>query len=299
MWDDLLLLLENNPVFGLVLYVAIFILCALLFVPVTFPTILAGYLYRPTVFAIFIVLIASQLSIISALYIAQIVFPLFNYRPTTTSAKQLVIAISSLGEQGWFCLITGAWIVFLMRLSPIFPFGITNYLLAATTITTPQVLIGSFFGNMPGAITYCVLGSFMKKFGDSIEIPLKYRIIGGLLSICIGISTISIITFLARAELRFVLAKTRNENEEDVSVIIGADLVQTEISTYSLNNTDTNTGTTEYLLNERQDGDLEIGMAPIVPKGMTSSERHMLYNIVMGCFVFALVPSIIALCYFE
>lgn len=53
-----------------------------------------------------------------------------------------------------------AWkVVFLTRLSPVFPFNVLNFLLGLTPVTLPQFVIGSWLGMLPGTIAYVGVGA--------------------------------------------------------------------------------------------------------------------------------------------
>eukprot|EP01065_Artemidia_motanka_P001837 TRINITY_DN10861_c0_g2_i1.p1 TRINITY_DN10861_c0_g2~~TRINITY_DN10861_c0_g2_i1.p1 ORF type:complete len:311 (+),score=83.51 TRINITY_DN10861_c0_g2_i1:57-935(+) len=47
----------------------------------------------------------------------------------------------------------------LMRLAPIVPFGINNYLLGCTDVTMPDFMAGTWLGVLPGTFLYCNLGA--------------------------------------------------------------------------------------------------------------------------------------------
>lgn len=57
----------------------------------------------------------------------------------------------------------GFKIVFLMRLSPIFPFNLLNYAFGITKVSLKDYILGSF-GMIPGTLMYVYLGSLGGKF---------------------------------------------------------------------------------------------------------------------------------------
>ena len=46
-------------------------------------------------------------------------------------------------------------------MSPVIPFGPANYILGLTSIRLPSLMFVTFLGNLPGAISYSVIGSFI------------------------------------------------------------------------------------------------------------------------------------------
>lgn len=60
----------------------------------------------------------------------------------------------------------GFLIVLLMRLSPAFPFNLSNYAFALTKISLRQYVLASWLGMLPGTIMYVYLGSAVKSLAD-------------------------------------------------------------------------------------------------------------------------------------
>ena len=59
----------------------------------------------------------------------------------------------------------GLKIVFLTRLSPVFPFNLLNYALGLTSVSLKDYVLGSF-GMLPGTILYVYLGSLVKDLAN-------------------------------------------------------------------------------------------------------------------------------------
>lgn len=60
----------------------------------------------------------------------------------------------------------GVYIVFLMRLSPLFPFPLLNYAFGITQVHTWQYLAGTLAGILPATAGYCYLGTLMRDLTD-------------------------------------------------------------------------------------------------------------------------------------
>jgi uncharacterized membrane protein YdjX (TVP38/TMEM64 family) len=60
----------------------------------------------------------------------------------------------------------GVYIVFLMRLSPLFPFPLLNYAFGITQVHAWQYLAGTAAGIMPATAGYCYLGTLMRDLTD-------------------------------------------------------------------------------------------------------------------------------------
>ena len=75
----------------------------------------------------------------------------------------------------------GRKIVFLTRLSPVFPFNLLNYVFGITKINFLDYAIASFIGMMPGTIMYVYIGSLanvISSSGDTTVSEWVMRIIG-------------------------------------------------------------------------------------------------------------------------
>lgn len=61
----------------------------------------------------------------------------------------------------------GFKIVLLIRLSPVFPFVLTNYALALTSVRFRDFLLASWIGMLPGTVLYVYLGSTIKSLAEA------------------------------------------------------------------------------------------------------------------------------------
>ena len=57
----------------------------------------------------------------------------------------------------------GLYITVLLRLSPLIPFGVNNYLCGCTQIRLWQWVLGTWVGVLPGTTAYCNLGAIGKE----------------------------------------------------------------------------------------------------------------------------------------
>lgn len=98
----------------------------------------------------------------------------------------------------WAIRRRGTYIVFLTRLSPLFPFPLLNYAFGATQIKFYQYMIGTVFGAMPATIGYTYLGTLMRNVAElwttaSTNSKWYLWLIGGIITL-ISIVVISFIT---------------------------------------------------------------------------------------------------------
>lgn len=180
LWNQLLMAVKEMGFWGSILFIAIYNIATLLFIPGSLLTMKGGCLYG-VIWGTVYVLIAATLGAICA-------FLLGRYLCRDWVAKKLskypkFKAIDrAIAEEGWK-------IVFLMRLSPLFPYNLLNYILGITTISFRDYLIGSL-GMFPGVFAYVYIGSLATDLASvnqldntSQILPLTLRIVGLLATI--------------------------------------------------------------------------------------------------------------------
>ena len=77
--------------------------------------------------------------------------------------------------------------VLMLRLSPLFPFNVLNYLFGLSGISLGDYVIGSWLGMIPATVMYVYLGTMLKAFEESGGLPggsgQTTLLIGGLAAI--------------------------------------------------------------------------------------------------------------------
>ncbi len=91
-------------------------------------------------------------------------------------------------------------IVFLTRLTPVFPFAVLNYAYGLTGVRFPGYLVASAIGILPGTLLYIYLGSSVARTvsGESDSLELLFRGLGLAAFVVVTI----LITRTARRALR-------------------------------------------------------------------------------------------------
>lgn len=96
-------------------------------------------------------------------------------------------------------ILKGIKLVFLLRLCPIAPFTLLNYLFGITSIKVTHFMIGGF-GMVPGAIVYVMLGTTISSIADAADgnfeggvLTLIMMIFGTIMAL-VAIIYISIVT---------------------------------------------------------------------------------------------------------
>jgi len=102
----------------------------------------------------------------------------------------------------------GAKLIFLLRLSPVIPFNLSNYLYGLTSVKFWPYVLASWIGMMPGTLLYVYLGTLGKvgleaSKGDRHRNPIEYVFLGiGLLA------TVVVTVIVTRVAKRALKEKT-------------------------------------------------------------------------------------------
>jgi uncharacterized membrane protein YdjX (TVP38/TMEM64 family) len=182
--------LENLGVWGPVLFVLIYIIAAVLFVPGSALTLGAG--------ALFGLGLGSALVSVGATLGATAAFLVGRYFARDWVAKKIAgnagfAAIDrAVAAEGWK-------IVGLTRLSPAFPFSLLNYAFGLTRVSLRDYVLASWIGMMPGTVMYVYLGSLARAAGERQRTPGEWALYG--LGLAATIAVTVIVTRIARRAL--------------------------------------------------------------------------------------------------
>ncbi|WP_242412019.1 TVP38/TMEM64 family protein [Cyanobacterium sp. IPPAS B-1200] len=150
LWNKMLTGIKEMGFWGFILFIAIYNIATLLFIPGSLLTMKGGCLYG-VIWGTIYVSIAAILGAIFAFLLGRYFCRDWVLKKLDQYPKIKAIE-KAIAQEGWK-------IVFLMRLSPLFPFNLLNYLLGVTKISFRDYLIGSL-GIFPGVFAYVYLGSF-------------------------------------------------------------------------------------------------------------------------------------------
>ena len=187
---DMLAWIDGLGAWGPVLFVLIYIVATVLFVPGSALTLGAG--------ALFGVGLGSALVSVGATLGATAAFLVGRYFARDWVAKKIegntaFAAIDrAVAAEGWK-------IVGLTRLSPAFPFSLLNYAFGLTRVSLRDYMLASWIGMMPGTVMYVYLGSLAHVAGDRHRTPGEWALLGVGLVATIAVTVF--VTRLARAAL--------------------------------------------------------------------------------------------------
>ncbi|MDQ6624631.1 MAG: TVP38/TMEM64 family protein [Verrucomicrobiota bacterium] len=180
---------------GVVLFIAVYALGTVLFLPGWIFTVAAGLIYGViggTAVALAGAIIGATLAFLCGRYLVR-----ERVKAATKGNKKFAAIDTAIGEQGWK-------VVGLLRLSPLIPFNLSNYFYGVTAVGFVPYLLASAIGMLPGTLLYAYLGGAGKAglSGGGGSSTLKYVLLGlGL------VATIAVTVIVSRAAKK-ALAKT-------------------------------------------------------------------------------------------
>ncbi len=145
---------------GVVLFALTYIVATVLALPGSILTLAAGFAYGP----IWGFLLVSPVSVAAATAAFLLGRTVFRKRvEARVAGSPKLQAIDTAVNEG------GALIVMLLRLSPVLPFNLLNYLLSLTSVKATSYIWASFVGMIPGTFLYVYLGSTLPALGASLD----------------------------------------------------------------------------------------------------------------------------------
>ena len=178
--EALLSLLRAYPVAAPLMFMLIYAVAPALFLPSIPLTLAAGFFWGPLLGVVFAIVGATAGACVS--------FFLARYLLSGAVRKRFAVAQwkwleEKVAKHGWKA-------VAFVRLIPVFPFNVLNYLLGLTPIPFGQYLWSSFVFMLPACIAFVAFGSSLS------ELILKGNIRGLLLGVAVGVVALILVMIL-------------------------------------------------------------------------------------------------------
>ena len=189
----------GTGLWGGVVYALVYVVCALLFVPGSLLTIGAGLVFGPW-WGTVIVSAASTATAALAFLIAR---HLARERVAAAARRnpRFEAIDRAVAEKGWK-------VVALLRLSPVVPFSLSNYLYGLTPVGFAPYVLTSWIAMLPGTLLYVWLGAAggaAAGAGREERGPLEWAMLGA------GLLATVVVTVLLTRAARAQLARMRVE----------------------------------------------------------------------------------------
>jgi len=143
---------------GVVLFIVVYALAAVFFVPGSVLTIGAGF-----IFGLGLGVVAVSIGSVTAAALAFLISRYVARKRIESLAgknEKFKAVDRAIGEQGWK-------LVFLLRLSPLIPFSLSNYFYGLTAVKFWPYVLASWIGMIPGTVLYVYLGTVGKAGVES------------------------------------------------------------------------------------------------------------------------------------
>jgi uncharacterized membrane protein YdjX (TVP38/TMEM64 family) len=140
----------NLGLWGPLVFLVLYVLACVFFVPGSVLTLGAGALFGVVKGAI-LVSVSATLGATAAFLVGRYLARNWVARKIEKNPQFRAID-KAVAEEGWK-------IVLLTRLSPVFPFNLLNYAFGLTRIRLREYVLASWIGTMPGTILYVYVGS--------------------------------------------------------------------------------------------------------------------------------------------
>jgi uncharacterized membrane protein YdjX (TVP38/TMEM64 family) len=154
---QLLQSIRSAGIWGPLLFIALYVLACILFLPASLLTIGAGFIFGPVV-GIPAVSIGSTLGAGAAFLLSRSLVRDWVSR-AVAQRPEFQTLDKAVAKEGFK-------VVLLTRLSPVLPFNLLNFALGLTTVSFRGYLVASWIGMLPGAVLYIYIGSTIKSFAD-------------------------------------------------------------------------------------------------------------------------------------
>lgn len=141
---------EGLGAVGLLIFIATYIMATILFLPGSILTLGAGFAFGVG-WGFVVVSIGSTIGAACAFLIGRY-FAREKIQQKAEDYPKFAAIDRAIGKEGWK-------IVGLLRLSPLFPFNVQNYLYGLTAIKFWPYVLASWIGMMPGTLLYVYLGA--------------------------------------------------------------------------------------------------------------------------------------------
>ena len=139
--------IQSAGALGPAVYMAVYAVATVLFVPGSVITLAGGALFGP-LWGTLYSLTGATIGATAAFFIARYLAADWVSRKATGWMKQIVDGVEA---EGW------RFVAF-VRLMPVFPFNLLNYVLGLTRISPLQYVVASYVFMCPGAFAYTYLG---------------------------------------------------------------------------------------------------------------------------------------------
>jgi uncharacterized membrane protein YdjX (TVP38/TMEM64 family) len=195
---------EQAGWWGGLIFVVVYVITTVLLIPASAMTLLAGGVYGFLV-GLLITIVASNLGALCSFLLGRSLLRA-RVEEWARERQRFASVREAIGQNGFK-------IVLLLRLSPIFPFTILNYLLGVTSISLPRYVVANVIGMLPGTIVFVYIGVISGNLAMGQQ-PQTLKLASQIVGLLATIAVTFYITRLAKRALNDAsLSGAENESK--------------------------------------------------------------------------------------
>jgi len=209
---DFLDWIEDNPAAGVFAFIGVYIIASIFFIPGLILTLGAGFVFANALGLGVGIFLATVAVFFGAFFGACASFLIGRYllRDCVGKLTKKCVIFEAIDAA---LKDKGLRIMILLRVSPLVPFNVFNYVAGVTSISLRDYAIG-MIGILPGTLLYILLGSSAGSLVDSSSSgnDSTVRIISIVLGIVFAVLGVYATTYYAKKELNKILSQRREVN---------------------------------------------------------------------------------------
>lgn len=175
--DQVVQSVDSMGVLGVVYFGVAYAIAEVLAIPAIPLTASAGYLFGPVV-GTSVVLISASIAAAFSFAIGRTILRTY-VEGVLEDYPNFAKIDRAIGKEGFK-------LMFLLRLSPLLPFALSNYLYGASSIDFSSFFFGTLFGFAPGTLAFVYSGYFGKELSGGAQGSYPWYIYAGGLAIFAG-----------------------------------------------------------------------------------------------------------------
>jgi len=204
--------IQENPGAGVVAFMLVYFVATVLFIPGSILTLGAGFVFSASFHSLGLGVFLGALSVFlgaSSGAIAAFLLGRYLFRDAVGALTKKYSIFEALDQA---LAVKGFRIMVLLRLSPVVPFTILNYVASATAVSFWKYCLATL-GILPGTILYVFLGASAGSLADSANSgdSMTVTIIVIVVGLVFGIAAIALTSYYARKELNRLIATRQEE----------------------------------------------------------------------------------------
>jgi uncharacterized membrane protein YdjX (TVP38/TMEM64 family) len=178
---------------GVLLFIAVYVVAEVALVPGSLLTMAAGFAYGP-IAGLLVASPASVLAATTAFLLGRTVLRGWTQKKIARSPKMRALD-RAIGRNSFK-------LILLLRLSPLIPFNLLNYVLGLSDVPLGRYMAASFIGMLPGAWLYVYLGSLATTAAELTHASREGGVQRIVLTAAGLVATVLAIVFVTRAAKR-------------------------------------------------------------------------------------------------